>query len=265
MPGEVTQDDADAGPRPARRRLRLAVGAALGLVVVLGAVALGTLLPIGEVETPPTTGPSSATSATDGDVTVADVSGMTEDAARDALGDEVEVRAVKVSGDDGQDGTVIGTQPEAGSTVMPGDTVTLQVATDLETRPLTSLPANTAGGRTTEESVTVDGATTSDAIVVRANRPEVQVTYMVQARYTSVDAQLMVPDDGTSTRIVVEVDGETVVEETVEPGGSLPLAADVTDAQRLTITATAGDESTNPTIALTGGTLAGEEGVVPNS
>ena len=63
--------------------------------------------------------------------------------------------------------------------------VTLEIATELETRPLSSLPANTAGGRTDEESITANGSTVTDAIVVRANRPEVQVTYMVQARYTS--------------------------------------------------------------------------------
>ncbi|MGP5079935.1 protein kinase domain-containing protein [Brachybacterium alimentarium] len=250
-----------ASVRRPRRRGRFAVGLALGLAVVLGAVAVGTLLPLGEVESPPTT--STASSVPEGSVTVEDVSGMTEDAARDALGEAVEVKTIKVPGESGQEGTVLGTQPEAGSTVEQGSTVTLAIATGLETRPLASLPANTAGGRTTEESVAV-GGTPSEAIVVRANRPEVQVTYMVQARYISVEARMSVPDDGTLTLVTVEVDGELVAEETIEPGGSAPLTADVTDAQRLTLTATSSDDSTNPVIALSEGILAGEEGTVPS-
>lgn len=249
------------GETAPHRRRRTALVVALGLVALAGAVVLGTFLPLGGPDDPPTTGPTTATSP--GAITVADVSGMTEDDAREALGTELEIRSVKVPGDPGEEGLVRSTTPEAGSTVEPGDVVTLEVATELETRPLSSLPANTAGGRTDEESVTVDGETTSDAIVVRANKPEVQVTYMVQGRYTSVDATLVVPDDGTSTRVQIEVDGQTTAEETLEPGESMPLAADVTDAQRLTITATASDESSMPVIAFTSGTLAGEAGTIP--
>lgn len=261
-PGDRTAETtAPPGESVPRRGRRTALVVMLGLVALAGAVVLGTFLPLGGPDDPPTTGPTTATSP--GAVTVADVSGMTEADAREALGTDLEVRSVKVPGDPGEEGLVRSTSPEAGSTVEPGDVVTLEVATELETRPLSSLPANTAGGRTEEGSVTVDGETTSDAIVVRANKPEVQVTYMVQARYTSADATLVAPDEGTSANVVIEVDGETIAEESLEPGESMPLAADLTDAQRLTITATASDETSSPVIAFMGGTLAGEAGTIP--
>ncbi|WP_422115732.1 NPCBM/NEW2 domain-containing protein [Brachybacterium sp. UNK5269] len=244
----------------------MALSLVLSVGVLVGALSVGVFLTLrtGDDPPPPTTS-STTLSAPEGSIAVADVSGMSEDAARNALGEQVEVDVVTVPGSAEQNGIVQGTQPAAGSFVMPGKTVILEVATELATQPLSALPANTAGGRTEQGSVTVDGTSASDAIVVQANKPEVQVTYMLQQRYTSVDADLVVPDDGTPVQVRVEVDGTTQVEQTVAPGGSVPVTVDVTDAQRLTITVTASDESTPPRFAFTDGVLGGEAGTVPNT
>lgn len=261
--GASHEPNPDAARQPAPRHRRRAI-LALVLVggVLLGALSVGAFLSLrGPGPTP--TDPTS--SATDGSIEVPDLAGMDEHEARTALGDEVEVDVVSVPGESGQDGVVQGTRPGAGERVMPGELVTLEIAEELATQPLSALPANTAGGRAGQGAVTVGGASLSDVVKIQGNTDRVEVTYMLQQRYIAADTDLVVPDDGTAVRVSVEVDGTSVMEQDVQPGEVLPVTADVTGAQRLTFTVTAADESSTPSFAFSDGVLGGEAGTVPGT
>lgn len=243
---------------PPRRRRFMPLFIVLGLGVLVGAVSVGVLLTVRDADPPSPPASTSAGPGSDGEILVEDVTGMTEEDARAALGDQVTVEAVTVPGDEEQDGLVVATRPEAGGAVMPGDTVTLEVAEALVTEPLSSQPANTAGGRADQGAVTVGGERVSNAVVIDANTQLVKVTYNLHQRYTSVDTDLVVPDDATEVQVVVTVDDEEVLSQTVAPGERIPVTADVSGAQRIAFTVTSADGTAHPTFALADGVLGAE-------
>ena len=254
--GDVTSE---RGPR---RRRPMVLALVLIGGVLLGALSVGAFLSLRE----PGPQPTQATStATDGSIEVQDVTGMDEQEARAALGDQFEVDVVSVPGEAGQEGLVQGTRPAAGERALPGDTVTLEIAEELATQPLSDLPANTAGGRAGEGEVAVGGSTVQNAVTIQGNTARVEVTYMLQQRYITADTDVVVPDDGTAVRLSVEVDGTTVLEQEVQPGEQVPVTADVTGAQRLTFTVTSVDETSSPSFAFADGVLGGEAGTVPGT
>ena len=270
-------EELDAAPsairwRRGRRRLFLVASATLAAVVLI----VGALiwLPIGE-EDPPvatSTSPTSTPSPTETPtpsvppdaIMVPDVTGMTEQAARQQIHGGLRVEVVSVEGTAADDGTVTGTEPEAGGPVSPGDTVTLQVARELASQPLTDLNPNATTGEATTSSVTIGGASYPGSLVLLGSEGLAESTIILQSRYMRLDTGLGVPDGGDPLNVQISLDQVVMFDETVAAGEAVPLSLDVTDSQQLSITATS--SAGGPAeLALTDPTLAGEKGRVPGS
>lgn len=264
-----------------RRRWPLVAGGSFLLVAALVVAAL-IWLPGSPAPQPPTTGSTEptptqetltgtptesetpTTASADGEITVADVTGMTEQAARQEIHGGLRVEIVSVVGTDAQPGTVVRTAPEAGSPIAAGETVTLEVARETATQPLTDLTANATDGRAEVDSIDAGGTTSPGALVLTGDEGIARTDVLLQKRYLALDAGLAVPDSGNPVQVQIQLDQVPVLDETIEPGQSVPISLDVAEAQTLTVTVTSTSGGAAQ-VGLTSPTLSGEKGRVPGS
>lgn len=273
-PAEPLGDD-HAAAAPHRRRgrrwalLAVAAVAASALVATVGVLVWRAESP---GPPPPTTSASSSPTETSTPtatlppdaIGVPNVIGMTEQAARQQIHGGLRVDVVSVAGTADTEGTVTGTDPEVGTRLSAGDTVTLQVARELATQRLSELPPNATTGRAKVGSAVVDGSSYPASIVLTGETGIAVSTINLQKRYMSLEGAVGVPDDASEAQVQISLDQVPVFDETIPAGSSMPLELDLTDAQQMTVTVTttSGDMAE---AAVTDGTLFGEKGRVPGS
>lgn len=276
--GGRTSAEIPAPPGPGisvgRSRRPLLAAAAGALLLAIGLVAgAATLLPHDDEPEPtsaPTTAqssepaPTTSVSVPPGAIVVPDVRGLTEQAARGEIHGGLRVDTVTVEGTAADDGTVVGTDPIPGTPVSPGDTVTLQVARELATLPLTDLHTAPRSGQADVTGVVVGGSTHPGSLLLTGPDGMAESQIILQKRYIRLDGGVTVPDGAPEARVQILVDQVPIFDETVAAGSTVPLDVEVADVNQLTfsVTSASGDPVE---VALTEAVLHGEKGRVPGS